>query len=815
MDRRKAEFLRQRRIFLKNLAALSAAMVLNKSSISGDTFSEPTPINNLAAPKASIPSVSGLAANVRPTIGTDGHGHVFPGAFVPLGLVQVSPDTPYPNTKQGAWPAIPGSRVDLLLRALNTPLGQWDHTSGYHYTDTGICGFSHTHLSGTGRGDLGDILLAPITGAIRWEPGTPENNDGYSSLFSHDLEVVHAGYYSVLLLNHGVLAELTATMRCGMHRYSFPAGVARCVILDLVHGIAAKVVRGNINIENNTTISGFRTNNGWAANRDCYFVMEFSQPFTATLWSMGKELPSSSSSVTDVQVKAALIFDNASTKPLIVKIGISTTGIDGARKNLATEIPGWDFDQVQQAATDEWNKALGAIDADIPDESQRQVFFTGMYHGMVAPVTFNDVDGSYRGEDNKNHSYANFTKYTTLSIWDIFRCEFPFLMLTRPPQFANDLVQSILADYVELNRHTVPLWPLWAYETFDMTGFHSVVLVLEAYIHGFRNWNTQAVYTALKDTAMGSRAFLDEFRKYGFIPTGPNKKQSVSRTLDYAYDYWCLGALADLLGKVDDAKEFYKLGQNYRNLFDPKTGFMRGKNLDGTWREPFRPDEQFWEDYTEADGWQATFSVMQDVAGLIDLFGGDANFIAKLEALFAAPPGVVNAPPDISGFVGQCAQGNEPSNHIPYLYSFAGAPWKTQYWVRQVLKQCYNNTPAGLPGNDDCGQISTWAVFAMLGFYPVSANGVYVIGSPTVNRAVINNPATNNAFVVITEKNSPENIYIQSVSLNGIELQRSWIAHDEITTGGELVFQMGAEPNKDWGSVPENRPPSGLLPAKL
>jgi predicted alpha-1,2-mannosidase len=803
-------FNEQRRDFIKAMATAYAAMALNRSRLIRAANAEAVAEPSVSGPAA--PNISGLAADVRPIIGTDAHGHVFPGAALPFSLVQASPDTPMPKTRNDIWNNIPGSRVDLLLKALNTPLGQWDHTSGYHYSDTGICGFSHTHLSGTGRGDLGDVLLQPITGAVRWEEGIPGKGDGYASGFSHEQEIARAGYYSVMLLDHGVLAEMTATTRCGMHRYSYPASKQSHVILDLVHGIGTgTIVKGNINIENKTTISGYRTNNGWATDRDCYFVAEFSQPFMATLWAAGRELSPDTQTVTDVQVKAALSFFNGVSDPLIVKVGISPTGIAGARKNLAAEIPGWDFDQIQRAAANAWNDALGAIDVEIPDDPSRQVFYTNMYHGLIAPITFNDVDGSYRGEDKKNHPFNGFTKYATFSIWDIFRCEFPFLTITRPPQFINDVVRSLLADYVELNRHTVPLWPLWAGETFDMTGFHAVVLTLEAYVRGFRNWDVSAMYAALKDTAMGNRSFLDQFREYGFIPTGP-KKQSVSRTLDYAYDYWCLGALAELLGHSDDARHFYQLGQNYRNLFDPKTGFMRGKNLDGTWREPFRPDEEFWEDYTESDAWQATFNVMHDMTGLIDLYGGDANFIAKLDALFAAPPGAVNAPADISGFVGQCAQGNEPSNHLPYLYSFSGASWKTQYWVRQVLKLCYNNTPTGLPGNDDCGQISTWAVFAALGFYPVSANGVYVLGSPTVNRAVIKNPADKMAFTIITENNSPENVYIQRVTLNGKDLQRSWITHAQITAGGELVFQMSPQPNKEWGHAPEQRPPSGLLP---
>lgn len=500
---------------------------------------------------------------------------------------------------------------------------------------------------------------------------------------------------------------------------------------------------------------------------------------------------------------------------MLVRVGLSGTSIAGAAKNLAAEIPGWNFETVTHQAEQAWSKALEAIDADLPGDDLQQTFSTGSYHGMVAPATYSDVDGTYRGQDRRNHPNPGFTKYTTLSIWDIYRGEFPYLMLTQPERI-NDIVRTLLIDYQQLNQHSLPMWPLWGNETWAMTGFHVVGMIAGAYIRGFRDYDVQAAYAAMRDTAMvgatenGNLELQEQFRELGYVATG-HDRQSVSRTLDFSYDYWSIGAMAELLGKHDDAAMFLKLGQNYRNIFDPATGFMRGKNEQGQWREPFQPDDSTTEDYTESDAWQATFNVMQDVAGLIKLYGGDQPFIAKLDKLFEAPSNVIDSPPDISGMVGQDAQGNEPSNHIPYLYAFAGAPWKTQEWVRKVAA-LYRNTPQGVPGNDDCGQTSTWLDFAALGFYPVNAvTGVYVLGSPLVNRASIHNRAHGTTFNIVVDNNSAENVYIESVTWNGKPLTRSWITHQQIVAGGELRFRMSDTPNKSWASAPGDRPPSGLV----
>jgi predicted alpha-1,2-mannosidase len=812
--------LLQRRDFMRMCAAAAAGSAIPAYSLVAES--------HVAAQAKVLGGKNtglGPVSDVRPMVGTGWHGHMFPGAVAPFGLVQLSPDTSGPpNRRRGAERDNYG----------------WDHCSGYHYSDNVVVGFSHTHVQGTGGVDLGDVLLMPMVEGRNWswDAGVPDDQaeaqidaigmnsgwvfnglePGYRSFFSHESEAARAGYYSVHLQTPDVQAELTATTRCGMHRYRYPtlpAHTQRGVILDLVHGLGGTVYHAELNVESNSRVSGKRYTHGWAADKQVYFVIEFSQPVTAQV-KVADKISSASAGdrFSDQQIKA--IFSQVSeAKPLIIRVGLSCTSIEGAKKNLAAEIPHWDFDAVVHQTESVWSKALSVLDAELSDKALSQTFYTGAYHGLVAPMTFNDADGNYRGQDHKNYPDPGFTKYTSLSIWDIYRGEFPFIMLMQPHR-TNDIIRTLLADYQQLNQHSLPFWTLWGNETWSMDGFHAAGLILGAYVRGFREFDVQAAYAAMRDTALvgsmvkGNREMQAQFRQYGYVPVG--RHASVACTLDLSYDYWCVGAMAELLGKREDAAMFYKLAQNYKNVFDPATGFMRGKMEDGKWREPFRPDQEYL-DYVETDAWQATFNVMQDVQGLIGLYGGDRQFIDKLDALFAAPSYVIDARPDISGMVGQDAQGNEPSNHIPYLYSFAGAAWKTQYWVRKVAA-LYNNMPEGDPGNDDCGQLSSWFVFAALGFYPVNAaTGVYVIGSPLVNRARIRNPATGTTFTVVAENNSSENVFIQSARLNGRELTRSWITHADVLAGGELHLRMGSKPNKQWGSAVADRPPSGLVRA--
>lgn len=828
----------RRREFLKRCAAATAGTLTPFGALleSARIFAEPRGTGEHQPTASSVESV-------RPEIGTGWRGHMFPGAVAPFGLVQLSPDTAGPPEIK--W----NKRGDYT---------GWDHCPGYYYPDNVVIGFSHTHVQGTGGGDLGDILLMPVVEGKNWsfDPGIPpdlaeeqvqalgpnsgwvfDNTvPGYRSFFTHERETARAGYYSVHLLTPDVQAELTATTRCGMHRYSYPAlpaSTRRGVILDLVHSIGSKVYHAELKIESATRISGMRATHGWAQDKQAYFVIEFSRPIASIDASVDGATSQASvgSELKGTEIRA-ILGHAAASEPLVVRVGISCTSVEGAAKNLAAEIPHWDFDAVAREAEQEWSKALSVLDAALPGKELTETFFTDAYRGLVAPATFNDVDGTYRGQDRQNHPHPGFTKYTTLSIWDIYRGEFPFIMLMQP-QRGSDIVRTLVADYDQLGLHTLPMWPLWGNETWSMTGFHAAGMILGAYTRGLRDFDAEAAYAAIRDTALGARQtappgaterdikrsrdngkLQDDFRRFGYVPMDQHGG-AVSCTLDLAYDYWCAGAMAELLGKQDDAALFYKLGQNYKNIYDPSTGFMRPKASDGKWRDPFEPDIEY-EDYVETDAWQASFNVPHDVQGLIDLHGGDEAFIAKLDGLFTAPSYVSGPPwpqPDISGMVGQDAQGNEPSNHNPYLYPFAGAAWKTQYWVRKVAG-LYNNTPAGIPGNDDCGQLASWFVFAALGFYPVNAaTGVYVIGSPIVSRAAIRNPQTGTTFTIVAEDNSPENVYIESAELNGKEWNRSWIAHAQIVAGGELRFRMAGKPNKEWAAAKADRPPSGLIEA--
>ena len=748
---------------------------------------------------------------------------MFPGATAPFGLVQLSPDSsgpPEPHWNvQGDW-------------------YEWQHCSGYNFRDDVINGFSHTHVQGTGGIDLGDVLIMPLVEGRNWswdtgriDPLTQMQIEalgtdsgivfspselGSRSFFSHEREVARPGYYSVQLDTPNVHAELTATTRCGMHRYRYlHAAGKQGLVVDLVHGLNCRVYAAELTVENNGRITGSRSTNGWAHDRSIFFVMDLSQPAESIDVSVDGTITRAQPGDRFKGKEIKVIFTRKpSADPLLVRVGISPVSVEGAAKNLRAELPAWDFDAVAQKSSRTWNDLLSGLKGEFFSRDIEKAFYSDAYHSFVAPTTYNDVDGAFRGQDLKPHPNPGFTKYTTLSIWDIYRGQFPFLTITQP-QRINDIVRTLLLDYEQLGQHALPMWPLWANETWSMVGFHAAAMILGAYVRGFRDFDIQAAYAAVRDTALvgaearGNRELQAMFRQYGYVPCDLHGG-GVSTTLDLSYDYWCASALARLLGKTDDAGMFLKLSQSYQNVFNPATGFMQGKSKDGQWRTPFRPDQET-DDYVETDAWQASFSVPHDVQGLIHLYGGDEAFIAKLDGLFTAPSKVLDARPDITGMVGQDAQGNEPSNHHPYLFSFAGAPWKTQYWTRKVAA-LYSATPAGIPGNDDCGQLASWFVFASLGFYPVNAaNGVYVLGSPLVNRAVIRNPANNTTFTVIAENNSAENIYIQHAQLNGKELRRSWISHQQIAGGGELRLRMGPSPDKSWGADPADRPPSGLL----
>ena len=719
-----------------------------------------------------------------PMVGTDAHGHAYPGATVPFGMVQLSPDT---------------------------PLKGWDGCSGYHYSDSVIVGFSHTHLAGTGCGCLGDVMLMPAIGKVYLNAGTP--GQGYESRFSHAQEHATPGCYSVFLKDPKVAVELTATARCGFHKYTFPESDQAHIILDLVHNIGNDPVEASLKVEGNDTISGSRISNGWGGRRAVYFVMQFSKPFDSFgIEQDGRLVATDARDATGRNIKAFVNYKTAANETILVKVGISGTGMEGARKNLAAEIAGWDFDAVRSAAAGQWQAVFDAVQIKAFDPRVRTTFYANMYLSCLGPVLFNDVDGTCRGYDHQNHAGTKFQNYTTFSVWDIYRAEWPLLILLHPDRI-DDMVQSLLAGYGELGQHTTPVWPLWGNETWCMIGYHSVDMIAAAWLDGFRGFDAEAAYQAMRDTTMQDRNGLKTYKELGYVASRPGG-QATSRTIEYSFDDWCMARMAEALGHREDAALFYQRASNYRNLFDRTTGFFRGRKADGRWRFPFAANALVGDEYTEADAWQYAFGVQQDVPGMISLYGGNDGFVRKLDALFTADSAIQTGIPDISGLIGQYSQGDEQCHQVAYLYDYAGAPWKTQQRVRQVMNTLYNDTPAGQCGNVDCGQMAAWYVFSALGFYPVNPDsGIYAIGSPVVGEAVIHldgKQYQGRTFTVIAENNSAANVYIQSATLNGKPWTKPWLTHAQITSGGTLRLVMGPKPDPQWGGAVEDRPPATM-----
>jgi len=734
-----------------------------------------------------------------PMIGTGGHGHTYPGATVPFGFVQLSPDT----RTEG-----------------------WDACSGYHYSDTNILGFSHTHLSGTGGIDLGELLILPVTGKLEGSAGYPPlSAENFKSGFSHDREVAEPGYYRVWLDRYNVLAELTATAHCGMHRYTFPASDQRHLLIDLVHGLGNKPTGAQLKVESKTLITGWRSNDGWARGKVLYFVVESSKPFQSFGLELdGKPLPAGQKEAKGKNVRAHLNFKTRKNEQIVLRVGLSATSLDEAEMNLRAEITGWNFDAVRAAARQVWNEHLSRIEITSINPTFRQTFYSAMYHTMMAPTLYNDADGSYCGADRQVHPDADFQNYSTMSLWDVFRGEMPLLTITEPERI-NDFVRSMLAFYRESPTHALPVWPLAGYETWCMPGYHSVPVIWDAYEKGFRNWDAELAFEAMTNTAtstnpvIADRRRLGEYLKYGYIPWVKGKGAATSTTLEYAYDDWCIAQLARALGHTNTAARFTERSQSYKKVWDPTTRFFRSPQPDGTFQEPFDPKQVSTGDvvasgyYTEADAWQYMFFVPQEVPGLIQLYGGNEAFVKRLDEFFDEDSDMSNWRIDVTGLIGQYAHGNEPDEQCPYLYALAGAQYKTAERVRQVQLMCYDNSPEGLCGNDDCGQVSAWYVWSAIGLYPVNpARGVYVIGAPLVEKAVIHlDPkyypaAQGGKFTIIVHSDTryapcdKMNNYIQSAKLNSQPLNRPWITHDEIARGGTLELVMGILPNKAWGT---------------
>lgn len=706
---------------------------------------------------------------VNPLIGTAAHGHTFPGATVPFGGVQLSPDN---------------------------PRSSWDWCSGYHYSDSIISSFSHTHLSGTGIGDLQDIRFLPVT-------TRPDSNQdaaayihsGYAR-FSHANEQAEPGYYCVTFDN-GIKTELSATQRCGIHYYQYPPSSVNALTIDLTTARNwDRTTETCIKKVNNRTIEGYRKSRGWANDQRVYFVIEFSQNCEVLAGrNRFKPLPNGQKIVSDSCY--VWIDFGKTTNQILAKISISSANCDGAAANLESELPHWSFDKVKKDAKHVWKKELSKIKAEGGSEDDLKVFYTALYHAYTAPNTFSDVNGNFKGADGEVHSVGNKqTQYTVFSFWDTFRAAHPLFTITQKKR-TGEMIHSILKHYDTYGL--LPVWELVGNETNCMIGNHSIPVIVEAYMKGIRNFDAEKAYEAMKKTQMSGRAGLKALREYGYIPY-ELENESVSKTLEYAYDDWCVAQMAKALNKEEDYLFFMNASKNYANLFDKTTGFMRGKSAAGEWKTPFSPlySSHRDDEYTEGNAWQYSWFVPQDIEGLIALYGGKEAFVQKLDSLFTNTSAMEgeNVSPDISGMIGQYAQGNEPSHHVVYLYNYAGAPHKTQYYVNKIRKELYANTPGGLCGNEDCGQMSAWYVFSAMGFYPVNpAEGKYQLGTPLFKTTTIK-VGPEKRFVVTANKENDDYIYVKEVRLNGEKLHRTWITHDEIMQGGELEFVLAEPPGK-------------------
>jgi predicted alpha-1,2-mannosidase len=720
---------------------------------------------------------------VDPYIGSGFHGHVIVGASVPFGAVQLGPT----NLSEG-----------------------WDWSSGYHISDSTIIGFQHTHLSGTGIGDLGDISFMPTTGAIKVVKGTIENlQDGYVSLFSHDDEVVKPGYYKVKLKRYDIGVELSASTRVGMHKYTFPASKDAHVVIDLKEGIGwDESSETYIRQVDQHTIEGYRFSNGWAAEQRIYFTAVFSKPIESfavyddAVQKGGKELNGK-------KVKGVLSFQTTKGEVVYAKVGISPVSTANALLNIKAEIPKWDFNKVIQDADEAWNKQLAKIDIKTDSLSQMRKFYTAFYHTMIAPSIFNDVNGEYWGTDKKVHKSTGFNNVTTFSLWDTYRANNPLFTITQPKHM-NDMINSMLAIYQQ--QGSLPIWHLMANETNTMPGNSALPVVADALLKGYKGFDTKLAYEALKATAMGDSRGLKFVKSLGYIPAD-SVAESVSKGLEFAIDDWCVAQVAKKMGKMEDYAYFSKRAENYKNYYNPQTGFMRGRLSDDKWRTPYSPFISIHEngDFSEGNGWQYTFMVPHDVEGLIQLLGGQNKFNTKLDSLFAAQGDMGESKSaDITGLIGQYAHGNEPGHSMAYLYDYSGQPWKTAEKVRFILDNFYTDKVDGIIGNEDVGQMSAWYILSTLGFFPVNpANGLYVFGSPTINEATLAVNG-NKKFHITVKNNGPKNKYINAMKLNGASYTKTFFKHSDIMNGGELEITMGSKPGTIWGVGNANKAVSTL-----
>jgi predicted alpha-1,2-mannosidase len=750
-----------------------------------------------------------LVPYVHPIIGTQRMGHTFPGATVPFGMVQLSPETDtIPYEQNGKY------NPDV-----------YKYCAGYQYDDKTIVGFSHTHFSGTGHSDLGDFLLMPTVGPLRLNPGTSDQpHSGFRSAYSHANETAEANYYKVKLDDYNILAELTTSTRVGMHRYTFPKSDQAHILLDLTYGIynyEDKNVWTYLRVVNDTLVTGYRETSGWARTRVLYFAMTFSKPFIAYgnqnytrktayhgFWgrfNQGSNFPE----VAGRQIKAYFDFRTNEGEAVEVKMALSPVSMEGALANLRSEIPGWDFDAVKQAGQAAWNTELQKIRIEGAD-SDKVNFYTSMYHAFINPTVYMDKDRQYKGLDKEIHTADGFTNYTTFSFWDTHRALHPLFNIIEPSR-NGDMVRSILAHFAQSPEHMLPIWSNSANENWCMTGYHSVSVVCDAIVKQIGPFAPGSPHPFDPDSALAAcvttahhRDFdgLGYYEDMGYIPSEKNGN-SVSTTLEFAYDDWCIAQAAHKLGKTDLYNEFIRRSQNYKNVWDPSAGFMRPRLADGTFQKTFDPLSTINQGFIEGNSWNYSLYVPHDPAGIIALMGGNKRFVPHLDSLFTMdlPDKYFAETEDITrdGIIGNYVHGNEPSHHDIYLYDWTDQPWKAQAIVRMVLWRMYKPTPDGLGGNDDTGQMSAWYIFSALGFYPVSpGDDRYSLGSPSVHAATLS-LENGKTFSIRANNQGPLNVYVQKAELNGLPLHRLYITYSEIMNGGNLVFTMGAKPNKGFG----------------
>lgn len=703
---------------------------------------------------------------VDPFIGTGGHGHTFPGAVVPFGMVQLSPDNPSKG---------------------------WDWTSGYHYSDDQLLGFSHTHLSGTGVGDLLDILVMPFRGD--YQKRRQNELKRVVSTYSHDQETASPGYYSLVLPEEKVKAELTATERTGVHRYHFEGAEPAKVLIDL--GYAQnydKAVATFMRVVDENTLVGYRVSTGWTDYQPTYFVAKFNQPFTHQYYLEGEPFfgtaPIKGDTINRPKTEVVLNFGDLSDKPLVVKVGLSYTSIKGAQKNLEAEVSDFNFDNVKSAAASMWLEQLSKFKVSDRDQDAKTKFYTALYHSFIAPQIFHDVDGRYFGADGAVHQSDDFNRYTLFSLWDTFRALHPLLTISDPARI-DDMVESMLAFYDETGL--LPTWDLMSNDTDVMIGYHAVPVLVDAYLKGLTDADPERLFEAVKASAMQDNFGIDYFKQYGYIPS-ELEVEAVSKTLEYAFDDAAIAALARELGKKEEADYFEKRANAFRTLFDKKTGFMRGKDQYGDWVKNFRPThvDHRKTDYTEANAWQYTWFVPHDVPALIDLFGGNDAFVKKLDTLFSMSSEMEGSEvsPDISGLIGQYAHGNEPVHHVPYLYAYTDQKWKGENRIIEIRDTMYRNHVDGLAGNDDLGQMSAWYILSAIGFYPLNPfSGEYVYGTPEFDQVDIK-LANGKVFSVKKRGQTSQNKYVKRILLNGQEVTSRSVNHQTLMSGGELVFEF-------------------------